>query len=185
MLKCLPSRKTTRMSTHQSCAVWLWNIGRICFGSRWDKSNKWMLKKRKKSPQPGREVTWVLGKLLAPRPQGPPAVPAISLRFNGCHLREAAGRTELPCLSRKKPSDVLLTLAAPALGPTCLAWFEADCLATLRLSWKIATVTPLREETNQLKERDLKRNRVGMKGRPASPLLSSHVLAQADTGAVL
>ena len=127
-------KKTTWMSTHQSCAVCLGNIGRNFFGSRWDKSNKWMLKKKKKEPSARersdlgtREIT----SSQFPRPQGPPAVPATTRRFNGCHLREAAGRrTELPYLSRKKPCDVLLTLAAPALGPTCLAWFEANCLAT-------------------------------------------------------
>lgn len=131
------------MSAHQSNAVWLWNMPWIFFGSRWDKSNKWILKEplaRERSDLGTREIT----SSQFPRPQGPPAVPATTCGFNGCHLREAAGRrTGLPCLSRKKPCDVLLTLAAPALGPTCLAWFEADCLVTLRLSWETATGTPL------------------------------------------
>ena len=131
------------MSAHQSNAVWLWNMPWIIFGSRWDKSNKWILKEplaRERSDLGTREIT----SSQFPRPQGPPAVPATTCGFNGCHLREAAGRrTGLHCLSRKKPCDVLLILAAPALGPTCLAWFEADCLVTLRLSWKTATGIPL------------------------------------------
>lgn len=66
-------------------------------------------------------------------------------------------------VSRKKPSDVLLALAAPALGHTCLCCFEADCLATLGLPLKTATVTPLlvSEGKKQPKESDLKSTKLG------------------------
>lgn len=133
-------------------------------------------------------MTWVLGKLqalsfpdhkarLQSQPQPADSMDATSGRQQEGGLNFLISAEKSPVMSCLPWLHQLWAPPAwPDLRPT--AW-------QLRLSWKTATVTPLGEETNQLKERDLKRNRVGMKGKPASPLLSSHVLVQADTGAVI